>query len=280
MQIALAQLRGMMLYEFKMHWRRKVLWVMMLAFMTITVVALLIFIGSIRSKGAAAEEMVRPYVSAYAVLASWMPLSVGLALILPVMVADTIPLDRQYGVRDLLDSLPLSRAVYLTGKLVGAWAAVLAGLFVALTVSALVWLLIAGGFDLGPFAEMALVGAGSLAVMNGGLGVLVAVGQPSRRRAIVLVIALLAIVLLVLPTLINNWDLRATYGSQISNPVRMPILNRYFFGIQVESNLTYDNPTLNPSPELMRDTILAGLAEVVAAWVLAWAWLRWRSGRA
>jgi hypothetical protein len=127
---------------------------------------------------------------------------------------------------------------------------------------------------------MAIIGAGSLAIMNGGLGVLVAVGQPSRRRAIVLVIALLAIVLLVLPTFINNWDLRATYGSQISNPVRMPILNRYFFGIQVEAGLTLENPTLNPSPEMVRDTILAGLAEVVTVWVLAWAWLRWRSGRA
>lgn len=280
MQIALAQLRAMTWYEFKMHWRRKVLWIMMLAFMTITIVSLLIFLGSIRDKGAEAEELVRPYVSAYAVLASWMPLSVGLALILPVMVADSIPLDRQYGVRDLLDSLPVSRAVYLTGKLLGTWAAVLAGLVVSFTISALVWLVSAGGFDLRPFLEMAIVGAGSLAIMNGGLGVLVAFGQPSRRRAVVLVIGLLAVMLLVLPAFINNWDLRQTYGSQIMNPVRVPILNRYFFGIQVEAGLSLDNPTLNPPPALIRDTILAGLAQVAAVWLLAWAWLRWRTGRA
>lgn len=273
------QLLGMAQYEFKMHWRRKALLILFVAFVAIMVVSLLIFVGSIRQVGTEAEETFQSYVAAYAVLTAWMPLSVGLALVLPVMVADTIPLDRQYGVRDLLDSLPLPRAVYLTGKLLGMWAAVLAGLFAGLAVAALVWLLSVRAFDARPFLEMAVVGAGSLAVMNGGLGVLVAVGQPSRRRAIVLVVALLAVVLLLLPTFIDNWDLRQTFNSQVLNPVRMPIINRYFFGIQAEAGLSLDNPTLNPSPDLVRDAIVVGLAQVAIVWIVAWVWLRWRGSR-
>ena len=274
-----AQLLGMVRYEFKMHWRRRTLAVLLLAFMSITIVSLLIFLGSVQQFGSRAEAAFTPYVSAYAVLAAWMPLSVGLALVLPVMVADTIPLDRQYGVRALLDSLPLPRAVYLAGKLFGLWAALLISLFGTLAITALVWRVSVGAFDARPYLEMGVVGAGALALMNGGLGLLAAVGQPSRRRAIVLLIALLAVFLLALPTFMDNWDLRQTYNSQILNPIRMPIINRYFFGIQIEAGLSVENPVLNPAPELVRDTVLAGFAQVALVWLLAWAWLRWRDGR-
>lgn len=279
MQTSFAQLRGMIWYEFRMHWRRRTLAVLLLAFMAITIVSVLILSSSLNQMGVTADETFRPYISAYAVLAAWMPLSVGLALVLPVMVADTIPLDRQYHVRDLLDSLPVPRAVYLAGKLFGLWAVLLASLAAALTITALIWLVSVGAFDARAYIEMAVVGAVSLALMNGGLGMLAAVGQPSRRRAIVLLVILLAVVLLALPTFMDNWDLRQTYGSQIMNPVRMPILNRYFFGIQVEAGLSLENSTLNPSPELLRDTVLAGFGQVALVWLLAWLWLRWRDGR-
>lgn len=279
MQTSFAQLRGMIWYEFRMHWRRRTLAVLLLAFMAITIVSVLILSSSLTQMGVTADETFRPYISAYAVLAAWMPLSVGLALVLPVMVADTIPLDRQYHVRDLLDSLPVPRAVYLAGKLFGLWAVLLASLTAALTITALIWLVGVGAFDARAYIEMAVVGAVSLALMNGGLGMLAAVGQPSRRRAIVLLVILLAVVLLALPTFMDNWDLRQTYGSQIMNPVRMPILNRYFFGIQVEAGLSLENSTLNPSPELLRDTVLAGFGQVALVWLLAWLWLRWRDGR-
>ncbi len=279
MQTSFAQLRGMIWYEFRMHWRRRTLAVLLLAFMAITIVSVLILSSSLTQMGVTADETFRPYISAYAVLAAWMPLSVGLALVLPVMVADTIPLDRQYHVRDLLDSLPVPRAVYLAGKLFGLWAVLLASLAAALTITALIWLVSVGAFDARAYIEMAVVGAVSLALMNGGLGMLAAVGQPSRRRAIVLLVILLAVVLLALPTFMDNWDLRQTYGSQIMNPVRMPILNRYFFGIQVEAGLSLENSTLNPSPELLRDTVLAGFGQVALVWLLAWLWLRWRDGR-
>ncbi len=279
MQTSFTQLRGMIWYEFRMHGRRRTLAVLLLAFMAITIISVLILSSSLNQMGVTADETFRPYISAYAVLAAWMPLSVGLALVLPVMVADTIPLDRQYGVRDLLDSLPVPRTVYLAGKLFGLWAALLASLTAALTITAVIWVISVGAFDARPYVEMAVIGAVSLALMNGGLGLLAAVGQPSRRRAIVLLVILLAVVLLALPTFMDNWDLRQTYGSQVMNPVRMPILNRYFFGIQVEAGLSLENSTLNPSPELLRDTVLAGFGQVALVWLLAWGWLRWRDGR-
>ena len=44
----------------------------------------------------------------------------GIALTL--FLAETIPLDRQFKVRELIDALPISRAMYLGGKVLGVWA--------------------------------------------------------------------------------------------------------------------------------------------------------------
>lgn len=275
--IAWAQLRAIAGYEFRMHWRRRALLVMILAFVVLTGASILIAGDSLLKPENLDETRYQQVVSAYAIFTAWMPLGVGLALILPVMVADTIPLDRQYGVRDLLDSLPVSRAVYLGGKLVGMWAAVLAGLGIGLTFVALAWTLRVGVFDLSNYVEMALAGAASVAILNGGLGVLLAVGQPTRRRAILVVIGALALFIFVLPTITNNWDLRLSFNSQILNPLRMPIINRYLFNVQAEAGLSVENAALMVPPEMVRDTILAGLAELAIIWALAWSWLRWRS---
>lgn len=272
-----ARLRGIAGYEFRMHWRRRALLVMMLAFVVMTGASILIAGDSLLKPENLDEIRYRQVVSAYAIFTAWMPLGVGLALILPVMVADTIPLDRQYGVRDLLDSLPVSRAVYLGGKLLGMWAAVLIGLGMALAFVALAWMLRVGVFDLGSYVEMALAGAASVAVLNGGLGVLLAVGQPTRRRAILVVIGALALFIFVLPAITNNWDLRLSFNGQILNPLRMPIINRYLFNVQAEAGLSVESAALMVPPEMVRDTILAGLAELAVVWALAWGWLRWRS---
>jgi ABC-type transport system involved in multi-copper enzyme maturation permease subunit len=274
--IAWAQLRAIAGYEFRMHWRRRALLVMILAFVVLTGASILIAGGSLLKPENLDETRYQQVVSAYAIFTAWMPLGVGLALILPVMVADTIPLDRQYGVRDLLDSLPVSRAVYLGGKLAGMWAAVLIGLGMSLAFVALAWTLRVGVFDLGSYVEMALVGAAAVAILNGGLGVLLAVGQPTRRRAILVVIGALALFIFVLPAITNNWDLRLSFNGQILNPLRMPIINRYLFNVQAEAGLSIESAALMVPPEMVRDTILAGLAELAAVWALAWGWLRWR----
>ncbi|HEX2908191.1 MAG TPA: ABC transporter permease subunit [Phototrophicaceae bacterium] len=279
-QVALNQLRGMILYEFRMHWRRRPLLIMTLAFTLITVAAVLIAGDSLLKPNDLDVSTYNRVVTAYAIFTTWMPLGIGLVFILPVMVADTIPLDRQHGVRDLLDSLPVSRAVYLTGKLIGTWVAVLIGVGVGLFFCALVWRLRAGAFDVGKFAEMAIFGAGAIAVLNSSLGVLLAVGQPSRRRAIVVVTGFLTLFIFVLPLLMNNWDLRGSFNNETLNPIRIPIINYFMFNVQAEAGLGSNNPALLVSAAVVRDTILVGLVEIAVIWALAWGWLRWRGDRA
>ena len=44
-----------------------------------------------------------------------------------LMSGETIPLDRQFKVSELLETLPISRTVYLAGKVLGAWVGLLVG---------------------------------------------------------------------------------------------------------------------------------------------------------
>jgi hypothetical protein len=105
-------------------------------------------------------------------------------IVLPIAAADAIPRDRQLGVDELLETLPLSKAVYLSGKLLSLWVSVLAGLAAALLVIGLFWWFAIGPFDLGLYLEMGVLGAGTLAVLQSGLALLLSAGQPAQRRAV------------------------------------------------------------------------------------------------
>src|SRR5262245_10313066 len=124
----LIQLYGLTVYEFRMHWRRRALLIISLALLLMLVVSMLILGDSMRQANGIDPELFRRVATATVLFSTWAPFGSSLAVVLPIMVADTIPLDRQYGVGELLDSFPLPYWVYLTGKLLGVWAAVLAGL--------------------------------------------------------------------------------------------------------------------------------------------------------
>jgi hypothetical protein len=105
-------------------------------------------------------------------------------LFLPLMLAELIPLDRQQGVREVIDALPLSPHVYLAGKLVGGWGVTAAGLLLAGVVSgALSWMR-HGPFHVGTVAGYWLVGLLPLALFAAQMGVMLPARQPNRRRAI------------------------------------------------------------------------------------------------
>jgi len=44
-----------------------------------------------------------------------------IVLLLPLMVAEIIPLDRQYRVREVIDATPISESLYVAGKLLSVW---------------------------------------------------------------------------------------------------------------------------------------------------------------
>ena len=140
------------------------------------------------------------------------------------MVADTIPLDRQYGVRDTLDSLPLSQGVYILGKLLGTWAAVLVGMLVIMVLTAIGWWFLGGAYDVMAYIQMWVVGVAWIAILNSGIGVLVSAGQPNRRRAIVV-----AILFVVVAIALFGGSMQGNDFLGIVSPMRGAILTYYLF---------------------------------------------------
>ncbi|MBN8637299.1 MAG: ABC-2 transporter permease [Anaerolineae bacterium] len=82
----------------------------------------------------------------YVLLPALMVMVIG---IIPLL-SDTIPLDRQYRVRELLDASPLHRRTYLGGKVLSVWSGLLAGISLCLVLYQLVLYLLYGPYDVRP----------------------------------------------------------------------------------------------------------------------------------
>jgi hypothetical protein len=226
--------------------------------------------------GGLTPENARALITSQAVLGSWLTAWGMCMLLLPIVVADTLPKDKHLGVRELLESLPLAPGTYLTGKMLSVWVGLLAGVGLAALIGSAVWWGLAGPFNLRIFFEMWFVGVASLALINSGLGVLLAAGQPTNRRAI-FVGAAFAIAGLALfgPGMIMHgsiWNLL--------NPSRPELGMYYMFGWPGAG--AGDDPTLllraaalASRAAALRD-IATGAAEVALAWVIVWGWLRRR----
>ena len=109
---------------------------------------------------------------------------VMIVLLLPLMLAELVPLDRQYRVREIVDALPVSRNVYLAGKLLSVWPVVAIGLTLsALLSGALAWMQ-GGPFHVGVLTAFWITGLIPLALFTTQMSVMLSAGQPNRRRAI------------------------------------------------------------------------------------------------
>lgn len=114
-----------------------------------------------------------------------------LALMLfPILFADVIAKDRQYGIRELWQSLPLGEGNYLAAKISAAMLIVLVSLMAS---SIMIW--IAWATLVYPIAILDYIGVIALLVLpvaipNTGIILLLTANQPSRRRAIMFAVGL------------------------------------------------------------------------------------------
>lgn len=191
------------------------------------------------------------------VFLTWAPLAVTLALLLPVVISDTIPRDNQIGVRELLDSLPLTTGTYLAGKVLGVWVTWIGGISVVLVLTGILWWLVFGAFDPAPYFGMVIFGAWSLIILNAGAGTLISGTQPTRRRAVALMILLMIVLPILLPA-----SLEADSLPGLLSPVRVTILNYYLL--------------IETSPGQLALAIGAGLIELVVIWFAVKGWLTWK----
>lgn len=253
MKVKMMQVGKIAYYEFRMHWRERALLVVLLAVAVLNVFSILIIASNTIPVEVDVNQMVNYMLAA--------PVSVTLALVLPIVVSNTIPKDTQWGVRELIDTLPVGQDVYYAGKVAGMWAAVLAGLMGVAAVTGILYRAIFGALDLRSYIEMWLVVGVLLVLLNGTLGVLVTATQPNRRRAALVMIAVFILAIFLGAEDFNTLSLQAYF-----NPIR-PAIVMHYLGI-IGSDIS--------DWQAVALTVAAGVAELVGVVGLLWAWQRWQ----
>ena len=187
--VKLAQLGAMLRYELLMSWRRGTLRAVLLSLLVFPQMFYLInyVFGSAHLPTtvnlAMWPEAVRLMATDDAIMGNITTLAM-IILLLPLMLAELIPLDRQYRVREIVDTLPITRNIYLAGKLLSVWPVIAIGMVLsALLSGVLVWTQ-NGSFHIGVLAAFWITGLIPLALFTSQMSVMLPAGQSSRRRAI------------------------------------------------------------------------------------------------
>lgn len=234
MSIAAAQLGAIIRYEMLMHWRRRSLPAIAAFFLLALIGFSLLSKNEVNSGSvlrvnsveggvevvqvdpATGETITVPYSEEEAgMFPVWMrnidliqtqntlqlAFLIGMAMqallvALMPMLAETIPLDKQVKVRELLDTTPLPRAAYLGGKVLGVWVGLVIGLVLVAAVFALFCQWLYGKYDLWLYIRLwlALVFPGAL--IASGFSVVLNALTPSRRAAVLFGLALIPLAIL------------------------------------------------------------------------------------
>ena len=277
----------MLRYEFLMQWRRPALVAVVGGLVCTPLFGWLIsgeqFAGQSAAvaAGTLSAEAARAAITAEVIPFVWLGAWMVLMLLVPIVVADTVPKDRQFGVRELLDSLPLATGTYLGGKLLSLWASLLAGIVLAMLIAGGAWQFGVGAFNWDIFIELWLIGAAGLALVNSGLSMLLAVGQPSNRRAVLVGVGFTAASLAMIGL---AFILPGTFW-RVMNLSR-PALSLYYFLGWPGADFWID-PTEGvvkwiatyASREEAWLSIGVGLLQVAVVYALAWWWMRRRADK-
>lgn len=272
------QVMAMAKYEFLMLWRQRAIPVLMLSLAALPIWFGVFMRGELAKGEGFFAGLADPAAASYSesVTAAvqwftWAAIYLILVIMAPLVMSALIPKDRQLGVRDLLDGLPLTPAAYLNGKLLGAWGTLFASLLVAMSLVILAWWWLLGTVHLPAVFSLWLVGGGAVLVLNAGLALLLAAGQPTRKRAYALA-ALLIFVTLAFYILTNirldNANMNDFAWWQYFTPDRGPLALYFLFeNVGVLLDGLPGVPTV--AARNAWQTILAGLAELALLWLLA-----------
>ncbi len=270
------QLLGMARYEVIMAWRRRVLPVLLvLLVFAVAGIGLLVRDVNTTSTLDAANQPPPDQLPAWAVgvdltvaaatfnlhttiIALMTVVSVAGALLL----AETIPLDRQLRVRELIDALPLARVIYLGGKLAGVISGVLLLSLITLVVSAVLLRFLIGAYDVAVFLLLWLVALLPTFMMATALGVLIGGVAGTRRMAVML--ALLALPLIMGLTAQGIIGLSAVI--EVVHPIYALVLLRDPAYVSVEATV-----------RVVASTLISFGLIVALAFSALWAWNRVRA---
>lgn len=177
---------------------------------------------------------------------------------------ESIPLDRQHRIRELLDALPLSRATYLGGKLVGAWFGVLVITFLSMLVSVGVFLAIFNAFNITYFVMVWLLMIVPVIAINTSLAVLLTSWAGSRRSAILISLLVTPLALLVYSVALPSLG---AVGVYVHPSYAMMVL------------LQPDASSVNIVTERIRSALPLLISMPIISWLVAYGWQRFREAR-
>ncbi len=274
---SLAQCMAIARYEFLMLWRQRAAPVL-----TLSLVALPVFFAFFVYGDAADEnlslldQMNAAQLQEYAVFItstvqffSWAAGYLILIVLAPLMMSEIIPKDRQYGVREILDALPLGMGTYLNGKMLGAVAVAVSGLVGAMIIVTVFWKVMFREIYLPMILSAWLGGGGALILLNTTTTILLAAGQPTRKRAFAIG-AIFAFVCLILMTVaIASHDGVIDYAWwEIASPARSAFYS-YFIDGTFESMSGAIYSTNFDSILALGQTVGVGLVELGILWLFA-----------
>ncbi len=253
MRVRFSQLVAVASYEFVIHWRRRGLSLVIAFFAVISLMNGLVFWVLKRDL--------------FVGFLTTDPPLILLILTMPIIVADTIPKERQFVVRELMRSLPMPSGVYLIGKLLGVWILILGGLSGVAWFFELIGRLLHGSYNLRITLVPWLLGVVPLALFISGMSVLLSSGQPTRRRATLVggVFALFSLFIF-LTASGSLWQAKSVAHAGIAL-----YLQRIYLG---RTMIDYGF-TLYSLEHLPR-VIGIGIVLVVLVWLIAWSWMQWK----
>jgi hypothetical protein len=275
----LIQLSAIIYYEVLLHWRRRALPIITLATLALPVVGIFMARESVgelsrswnNAAGGALANWALKLVTANLMQMTWAPLALVLLVFLPPIIADTFARDHQLKVSEVLEALPLPASRYLAGKLLGAWASVLAGLGAGLGLIGVLWWGFVGPFQMDIYLKMCVFGAGGLAMCTTGLSVLLASSQPTRRRAVFVGAGLAGLSLAGLVAGLINPRL------WLFNPGQPALFSYFLFGWQ-GLDLAVGRLVISAWSDVLK-SLAAGGMEVALVWTVVWGWRRWQERR-
>ncbi len=268
-----SQLGAIMRYEILLQQRQRLIIVVMLSAVALPIIMYVLFGQNNADEiqrtwitaGGISTEAALQVTTRYATLYAAMPLYMITLLILPIVSADVIAKDRQHGVREVLDSLPLTTGTYLAGKVLSWGVSVVIGVVAAMLITgAALWLII-GPYHVAAFATSWLAIGWGIGVISSTLSMLLAAEQPTRRRAIGVAVMFAAtclfanIVLLAEPGMLAN----------LLNPGRSALTLHFLL-------LSLSDKALLPvaTTQQVIWSLIGGVLEVAVVWVAVWAWMR------
>ena len=184
-----------------------------------------------------------------------------LIMMLLLMSAETIPLDKHYRVRELLNTLPVGHATYLGGKVLSVWF----GLLVGIVLCALLYVPLAqarfGTFDMNAYVQLWGVMLLPSAIFSSGIAILAAAGVATRRASVLIGLVLIPIGVGIFALVIIA--------------IFTPLVGR---SVEAYTSLSYNGLIGNMIGNIAQTMIFANLLVLVLA-VIVWGASRLREGR-